>query len=308
MVYFRLEHGWHDFVYNVLLHNLDYIGALAPADRLAHLKQAVAGLFKSQAILWLFAIVGGAVLLARRQMKWFLYLSLWTITSAAGVNASGYFFPHYFQSLLPMLSLGAAIGASGLEQARGWALAPAWCRRGALIFALALLPAVAMFPFLFRYTPGEAARRIYPGNLFEAMPEFGRRLAEVTRPEDRVFVYGSEPETLFYARRTSATRYIILFPLFGPYSDARERQVAASLEITRARPAAAIYAPNELFDLPGAEHYLADWSFDYLHKGFQADRWLTVDADGSCHVLPVIKGAAQPTNIVWELMVRKAVQ
>jgi hypothetical protein len=99
--------------------------------------------------------------------------------------------------------------------------------------------------------------RIYPNNSFAEMPELGRRLAEVTRPEDRVFVFGSEPELLFYARRASATRYIILFPLFGPYADAREKQVATSLEITRARPAAAFNLPSRLFYLPGAEAYVS---------------------------------------------------
>ncbi|HUD47248.1 MAG TPA: glycosyltransferase family 39 protein [Candidatus Baltobacteraceae bacterium] len=307
MVYFRLENGWNDFIYNVFLHNLAYIGALTPADRLANLKDAVADLSKSQAVIWLFSIVGGAVLLLRREMKWFLFLLLWMVTAAVGVNASGYFFPHYFQALLPVVSLAAAIGASGLDSASCWDGVPAWCRRAALVLALVMLPGVAMWPFLFRLTPREAVSRIYPNNSFAEMPELGRRLAEVTRPEDRVFVFGSEPELLFYARRASATRYIILFPLFGPYADAREKQVATSLEITRARPAAALNLPNRLFYLPGAEAYLRDWSSDYLHRYFQVDRWLVVDAAGTHHVQPVTNGAAAPPKVVGELLVRRGV-
>jgi hypothetical protein len=306
MSYFLLEHGWHEFIDNVLLHNLDYIGALSGADRLAHLKDAVTGLVKSQAIIWLFSVVGGALWWERRQQQSLLYLLLWITTSAVGVNVSGYFFPHYFQALLPAFSLAAALGASGLEKARGWAAAPEWRRRAALLGVLALLPAVVIFPFLFRYTPKEAASLIYPGNPFAEMPELGQRLAEVTRPEDRVFVFGSEPELLFYARRASATRYIFLFPLFGPYAHAREKQVATALEVTAARPAAAFYLPNELFNLPHSEHYLASWSFDYLHKNFQADRWLGMDAAGAFHVLPAMPGAAAPANSVGELLVRKA--
>ncbi len=306
MIYFLLHHGWHEFVYNVLLHNLDYIGALSPASRLAHLKDALAGLFKSQAILWLFSGMGAAWLW-RRHRPWFLFVLLWLATSAVGVNASGYFFPHYFQALLPALALAAAAGAAGLEKARGWGLAPAWRRRAALTGALAILPAAVMAPFLFRYTPQQAVSVIYPGNPFAEMPELGRRLAEATRPEDRVFVFGSEPELLFYARRASATRYIFLFPLFGPYKDAREKQVATSLEILKVRPAAAFYLPNELFYLPHTEQYLAGWSFDYLHKNFQADRWLEMDDAGAYRVVPATKGAATPPNAVGELLVRTSV-
>ena len=199
------------------------------------------------------------------------------------------------------------MGAASLENAAGWAAAPSWFRRVVLVGALALLPVVAMFPFLFRYSPKEAAGRIYPGNPFAEMPELGRRLAEVTRPEDRVYVFGSEPELLFYARRTSATRYIILFPLFGPYPDALENQTAASVEITRARPTAAFYLPNELFYAPHIEKYLTGWSFDYLHKHFQADRWLEVNAAGAFQVLPAAQGGPTPTNSVGELLVRKAI-
>jgi hypothetical protein len=305
MVYFLLEHGWHEFIYNVLLHNLDYIAALAPAGRLVRLKYTVASLVKSQAIIWLFVLIGGTVWLRRRQLRWFLYLLLWVAISAAGVNVSGYFFPHYFQTLLPPLALAAAAGASGLESARYCAVAPVWCRRAALLAALLLLPAMVMSPFLFRYAPREAVALIYPGNSFAVMPELGQRLAEVTRPEDRVYVFGSEPELLFYARRASATRYIFLFPLFGPYADSREKQVAASLEIAAARPAAACFLPNKLFFLPGAEKYLADWTFDYLHTNFQADRWVTTNAAGFYQVLSAIKGAAAPSNTMGELMVRR---
>jgi hypothetical protein len=304
---FLFQHAWHQFIHSVLFHNLDYIGIVSPKDRLAYFKDAVAGLFKSQAILWLFSVMAGAMLWRRRPRKWFAFLLLWMMTSAVGVNASGYFLPHYFQSLLPALSLAAALGASGLENGRGQALGPNWPRRAALMGALAILPLMAMAPFLFRYSPKEAARRIYPGSAFAEMPGLGRRLAEATRPEDRVFVFGSEPELLFYARRASATRYIIMFPLFGPYEDALENQTAVSLEVSKARPAAAFYLPNPVFYAPHIEHYLVRWSFGYLHENFQPDRWLGMDAAGSYQVAPVIQGAAPPANLVGELLVRKAV-
>jgi hypothetical protein len=306
MAYFLLNHAGPAFLHSVVLHNLDDIGLLGPTERLAHFKEAVANLCQSQAIIWLFCIAGGANLLGRHQRRWFSFLLLWALTSAVGVNISGSFLPHYFQSLLPPLALAAALGAASLENARGWMLAPAWLRRAVLVGALAVLPAVAMFPFLFRYTPAESVRRIYPGDPFAEMPGLGQRLAEVTRPEDRVFVYGSEPELLFYARRASASRYLYLSQLFGPFEDAQEKQLAASLEIAKAQPAAAFYLPDPIFFAPHIEDYLKNWGFDYLHRNFQADRWLEKDAAGAYHVLPAIKEAATPTNVVAEILVRKA--
>jgi len=307
MGYFLFHHAGSAFMHSVILHNLDEIGILGPEDRLTHFKDAASSLFKSQAIIWLLCIAGGSSLLGKRQRRWFSFLLLWALSSAIGVNTSGSFLPHYFQSLLPPLSLAAAIGAASLENAGGWMFAPGWLRRAALVGALAVLPAVEMFPFLFRYTPEESARRIYPGNPFAEMPALGQRLADMTRPEDRVFVYGSEPELLFYARRASATRYLFLSQLFGPFEDAQEKQLAASLEIAKARPTAAFYLPNEIFYAPHIENYMTGWGFDYLHKNFQADRWIERNAAHSYLVLPAIQGAATPTNVVAMLLARKVV-
>ena len=85
-----------------------------------------------------------------------------------------------------------------------------------LAIVLAILPAVTLWPFLFTYTASEAVRRIYPGDFFAEMPTFAQRIEEVTPQKESVFIFGSEPELLFYAHRRSATRYIFLFPLLRP--------------------------------------------------------------------------------------------
>ena len=58
-----------------------------------------------------------------------------------------------------------------------------------------------------------------------------------SRPDDRVFVVGSEPQILFLAGRRSATRYIFFYPLTGDYPDARERQQEAIDEVKAAQAA-----------------------------------------------------------------------
>ena len=141
------------------------------------------------------------------------------------------------------------------------------------------------FPFLFSYTPAEAVRKIYPREFFAEMPELGRRIASLTPPEGRVFIFGAEPELLFYARRTSATRYIFLFPLYGPYRNALEKQKEAAAEILRAQPSAAVYLPNNLFFASGSEQHFTRWSLSWLKKVFDADTLLTKDASGAPHIV-----------------------
>ncbi len=221
VAYFALRHGLADLVYNVFTHNLEYVQVMPWSARLTKLARTLGVLARSESVVWLLAAIGFVALGRTSKWKLFVFLAGWTVASMAGASASGYFFPHYFQQILPPLAIAAALGAEALYGARLWAAVPSWCRATVLGLLLAVLPAVAMFPYLFVYTPADAVRRLYPGDAFAEMPDLAARLAQTTGADDRVFVFGAEPEVLFYARRVSATRYIFLFPLYGPYSDAQ---------------------------------------------------------------------------------------
>src|SRR5205085_1508215 len=205
-----------------------------------------------------------------------------------GVSASGYFFPHYFQQLLPPLALAAAVGAERIALTECCRMFPLWARRAAVVLALAILPAITLWPFLFNYyTPAEAVRKIYPGDFFAEMPQFAQRLEIVTPPDEKVFVFGAEPELLFYARRASATRYIFLFPLYGPYGNAREKQLVAAAEVESANPPTAVYFPNLLFFTSGTDQYFTDWSRCYMEQNFYVDTLLITGEFGSAQMLNV---------------------
>ena len=136
------------------------------------------------------------------------------------------------------------------------------------------------------------------------MPELGRRIASVTPPEGRVFIFGAEPELLFYARRISATRYIFLFPLYGPYRNALEKQMAAANEILLAQPRAAFYLPNNLFFASGSEQYFTRWSLSYLRDDFYPDTWLTKDASATAHIVPALSPPPEQ-RVLGAILVRK---
>jgi hypothetical protein len=204
-----------------------------------------------------------------------------------GVSASGYFFLHYFQQMLPPLALAAATGAEWFNAIKLWKIIPVWGRRAALGLILAVLPAKTLWPFLFIYTPMEAVRNIYPGNFFAEMPTLAQRIENVTPSEAPVSIFGAEPELLFYAHRPSATRYMFLFPLYGPYGNVHNKQIAAATEIEHAQPSTAVYLPNVLFFVSGTDQYFAEWSVSYLKDNFYTDTWLTADEFGATHILQV---------------------
>lgn len=69
------------------------------------------------------------------------------------------------------------------------------------------------YPFYGSYSPERLARELlYPNPLFESRM-IGDYLKEQTKPDDRIYVFGSEPQIYFYADRLAATPHIFVFPL-----------------------------------------------------------------------------------------------
>jgi hypothetical protein len=120
---------------------------------------------------------------------------LWLATSAVAVTAGGRFFGHYFHLILPPLCLLAAPRFCQLWRA-------GWSRRAPLI-ALTALPALLFFVLATAGRPLAAA-------LDEREPPYdgvAARIAALTAPDERVFVWGHSPQLYILARRPMGTRF-----------------------------------------------------------------------------------------------------
>jgi len=120
---------------------------------------------------------------------------LWLVTSAVAVKSGGRFFGHYFHLVLPPLCLLAAPSFSRLWQNNR-------SSRG-LLAVLCALPAVLFFVLA---TFG----RSVAADLDEREPpydEVAARIAKLTAPEERIFVWGNSPQLYVLARRPMGTRF-----------------------------------------------------------------------------------------------------
>lgn len=290
--YFFLRGGFSDLLYNVLTHNLEYIHATPWSERMKLCAETLTRLSRVQAIAWGFAALGIVAAARQPSRSSLLLLVGWLAASFGGVSASGYYFPHYFQQLLPAIALASGFGAQAV--ARGLArkgISKYAC--GAVVAALlALLPLATWLPFA-RMAPRAAARRIFPFNIFAEMPQIGGYIAQNTKPDDRVFVFGAEAEILFYAKRVSATRYIFLFPLYGPYRNAREKQQTTAQEVAKNAPAIVAYFPNGLFYKAGTEQFFSQWTESFLREHFRPDVYVTRDLTGAAQFTKAADGQTE---------------
>jgi hypothetical protein len=292
LIWFQQHGGLAAAIDAMLLHNLSYSSALPASLRLSNLVFYARSLAPSQGAAWILAGVGLVWLARRRDRFPAFYLGGWALANAIGVSASGHYFPHYFQQTLPAIASLAAAALAVEDVSR----APPRARI-AVVSVLALGPLVVVMLRFWTLSPDEAMRTIYPSNSFQSMPAVAREIASVSEPQDTVFLFGTEPELLFYAKRVSATRYIHLFPLFGPYADALERQRGVAAEVTRAQPAVLVWIPNAMFFVEGAPQLLTRWFQRFSAQHYRPHAFTTRNAVGEVELARIPEGA-RPRDVL----------
>ncbi len=148
--------------------------------------------------------------------------AVWLAVSFLGVSIGGYFREHYYIQAIPPLAVLAGRGVVLL--ASRWRPGRAPVTAAALCLAAVAYGVLMASWYYLSGTPTEKSRALYGAHPFpESLPvaDFLRRHSA---PGDTVFVYGSEPQILFYAGLPSASRYIFVYPLMTPFPDTRARQ------------------------------------------------------------------------------------
>jgi len=153
-----------------------------------------------------------------------------------GVAAAGRFTPHYWQQWLPPLCLAAAVGADAVwrrleEKGRR----PVVFAAGALgVALLAVYPTLTDLPLIAQGP--RLTRTLFGLNPFPEAPLIGEYLARHTRPDETIYIVGSEPEFLFHARRRHASPLLFYAPLTAPTPLAADLQRRVWNDLEREKP------------------------------------------------------------------------
>jgi hypothetical protein len=182
-----------------------------------------------------FVIVGPAIIVAVwcaiHRKQWFPlgFLAL----SFAG-TIPGYAYRHYFAQVAPAVALAAGVGFSMfVSRARTHEL-----RLTATILCglmMVSVPLLANGKYFFERDPNVISRIYFGLNPFPEAKALGDFIAQKTLPDDRILIVGSEPEILFYARRASASPFLMTYPLLTTHPRYREFQEQMWSQAQRAK-------------------------------------------------------------------------
>ncbi len=221
---------------------------------------------------------------------------LWLAASLVAVAAGGYFRRHYFILAVPPLALLAGMGLHAAARRIAPPRPAAWLTLAAA--AAIVGHAVMQSPWYYLTgTPETKSRRIYDVNPFAESPAVARFLAERSRPEDRIFVFGSEPQLLFYAQRQSASRYIYVYPLMMPFEGARQRQLEALAEIDARPPRliVGVFLHTSLLEQPETPPDLRRGLEERIARDYRLVAVVPLQASGE---RPIVKGEA--ARALWQ--------
>jgi Dolichyl-phosphate-mannose-protein mannosyltransferase len=299
--YFHQAGAGQEFYDCVIGYNLKYASTLPLRDYLANLWDKLPRLLVTGWPIYLLSGVGLILGLSGRskgpddrRRRSTALVAGWLLFALLGVLPGGYFYPHYFLHLVPALALLGGAGSIALFEKLP---ATTWIKRGlaCLLAAAAIAIGVLSAPWYYLHgTPETKCRCLYANNPFPESIEVGQFIAEHSSPDESIFVFGSEPQIYFYAKRKSASRYIFAYPLATAFSDTLGRQRAVMTELQRNQPAIIVYvlAPPSFAMRPEIVNQIPRYVFlgvaDLLERSYEPIAAIPlVQTDG---MMPLVTG------------------
>lgn len=217
----RFAEFWEGFY----TYNVRYAGDSTFAQSVSKLSNYLGNILVNDTVTWLAAAVGFVIWFRtcpNRRHTW--YMACFLGGSVYATSMGGNFYPHYFVFLLPVLVVGAGLGATTLlgssrSACVRWGLVAMVGVAFALNVRFLCMPVSDVLLISYGYQPFVKAKVV--GDFLRQSGLAGRS----------AFIIGSEPQIYYYAGLRAVSRYYYLYPLVGdtPHHEAARRQVLDDL-------------------------------------------------------------------------------
>ena len=222
-----------------------YTSMMSLEEGLLNLRKSISYGLQVNLPIWIAAALGITSPLwdGKARSKWVFSLGFF-LASLIALSLGFYFRYHYYILLFPSLALlsGISIAALGRKISRFLSQS---MYKGILLLVIITIYSYPLFvqkKLLFQYTPSEICQRMFHfSNPFPQSLEIARYLKLNTCINDRIAVFGSEPQIYFYAQRRAATGYLYTYPLMELHPFALEMQKEMIQEVETAMPQYLVY-------------------------------------------------------------------
>lgn len=199
-----------------------------------------------------------------------VFILLFTLFSFLSVCPGYYFTPHYFVTLLPAVSILVGVFIEFLNSRRFLLLKQQYAYLiGSALFIVAALVGIIdkkEYAYIFTGDPIKLARAIHGRNPFPESLEIAKFIKSRSTVNDKIAVFGSEPQIYFYSQRRSATGYIYTYGLMEQHDYALAMQKNMIKEIESAQPKYIVVVNVDLSwaIMPHSDKFIFGWFKNYI--------------------------------------------
>ncbi len=189
-------------------------------------------------VIWLLGLAGLISLFFQKITPAQKFIAaVFALCMAASVATGFHFYQHYFVVFLPALGLLLALGLSYIKHLMN--VEAAWAWAVPMVIFLFCMSQVFTNNSSYFTNPNftELHRTIYGTNPFPESVEIGKYLKSVKQPNDKIIVFGSEPQIPFYADIPSITGHLFIYPATvpGAYTEELKAEVIQQVETEQPR-------------------------------------------------------------------------
>lgn len=230
--YFHLRGNFEDFYNAVITYNRFYSGDML--DNFAtglHVSRLMPEFLYFALPLVAMLIVGLGFGWRGRRAFWLLLLA-YMVGVQLATAAPGFFYPHYYQLWLPVLTVGAAWGISALNDI----VMERYRFSGSLAAALIVILLAYHAGGQYRLTPDQWSQAKY-GNVFVSTKKVADKIAGVLEDGESFYEWGAETGLYFYSGISPPTGVFYHYPLLSRWPQVGKLSDKVIRQLEHQRPA-----------------------------------------------------------------------
>jgi hypothetical protein len=259
------------FFFWTFIYAAKYVSMVSISAGLANFANNLLYVVRPNFLLWFACLFGVTVFFWDKEVRSQLtFIMLLFIGSFLALCPGLYFRSHYFIFLFPVVSLLVGVGINAVY--RLLSNINSYLLRIGITVTLAIIvlvtPLITEGNFFFFMSPNEVSRRVYMGNPFPESFKIANYIKQHTSEDDRIVVFGSEPQIYFYSKRRTATRYIYPYLLMSPHKFAIKMQKEMIRETEANQPKYLVFVKASTSWLMKAqsEKLIVHWIPQYIEK------------------------------------------
>ena len=178
--------------------------------------------------------------------------------------------------------------------------------------AVALLGTLAAhWDVLVQFSLPKVTETVYHNNPFPYSVRIAELIKEKTSKEDRIAIFGNEPQFLFYSHRKSATPFIYLFSLVEEQPLAQQFRLEMMRQVESASPKVLVFTrvQSESGKRSNEWEALDDWFFNFANLQYTLTaRFEYLNINDTTLITDPVLLKKKPTHLFWISIYEKRIE